>query len=150
MSPLDLQAAPDPNGMDARYLAFFEEFNQGRYFEAHEVLESLWLRSTEEIVGFYKGLIQIAGAFVHLSKSRSGPALRLLRLAEKHLAPYAPERERLDVTALLRRLGDWVRRIESGEAPSEICVSPERPTIRLAPADGGVLRYDTDQRLLRS
>ena len=36
--------------------------------------------------GFYKGLIQLAGAFVHLQKDRLRPAASLFRLAQKYLA----------------------------------------------------------------
>ncbi len=84
--------------LDAHYLAFFDCFNRRLYFEGHEVLEVLWLRERAGPNGaFYKGLIQLAGAFVHLQKSRPGPAEALFRLAEANLSRYGEVHEDLDV-----------------------------------------------------
>ncbi len=95
------------------YLGFFRCWNEQRYYEAHDVLEHLWLRTKSEDGNYFKGLIQAAGGFVHLQKQharpthpkdgrRMYPAVRLFRLAEKNLAPYGPIRHRLDVAALLQ------------------------------------------------
>ncbi len=94
------------------YLGFFRCWNAQRYYEAHDVLEHLWLRTKSEDANYFKGLIQAAGAFVHLQKQyqrpthpkdgrRMYPAVRLFRLAEKNLTPYAPVRNRFDVDAFL-------------------------------------------------
>src|SRR5213595_602969 len=46
------------------YRAFFLCWNEQRYYEAHDVLEQLWLKDTESRdADFFKGLIQAAGAF---------------------------------------------------------------------------------------
>jgi hypothetical protein len=79
---------------DAHYLGYFRCFNGGDYYEAHDVLEELWLAEGKEGQGydFYKGLIQIAGAFVHMKQhyyapehrahgKRLAPAFRLLNRA---------------------------------------------------------------------
>ena len=64
--------------LDAHYLGYFACFNRQLFFEAHEVLEQIWLPQRHGPNGaFYKGLIQLAGAFVHLQKNRSGPAAAL-------------------------------------------------------------------------
>src|SRR5438128_2040143 len=40
---------------DPHYLGFFEYFNKGEFYEAHDVLESLWLAQRKEGNGaFYK------------------------------------------------------------------------------------------------
>ena len=94
------------------YRAFFQCWNEQRYYEAHDVLEQVWLNTDTSDDDFFKGLIQGAGAFVHLQKNfehpthpkharRLGPAVRLFQLAEKHIAPYAPLHHALDVTAFL-------------------------------------------------
>lgn len=128
-----LRALP-PSAHDPRYAGFFECFNRGLYFEAHEVLEELWLETKGDLAGFYKGLIQLAGAFVHLSKSRSGPALRLLRLAEGNLAPYAPECEGFDVAFLVDRVNGWTRRLEQGDPAADLCAPPAAPRVELGRA----------------
>ena len=54
--------------LDARYLGYFECFNRQLFYEAHDVLEDLWLPDRSGPNGnFYKGLIQLAGAFVPIS-----------------------------------------------------------------------------------
>src|SRR4051812_7918767 len=94
------------------YRGFFHCWNEQRYYEAHDVLEHLWLDTNSEDADYFKGLIQAAGGFVHLQKHyefpthrvhgrRLGPAVRLFRLAEKNLTPYAPRRHGFDVAGLL-------------------------------------------------
>lgn len=105
---------PGPAGaFDPRYLGYFECFNRGEYYEAHDVLEDLWLETTGQERAFYKGLIQLAGVFVHLQKQalrpfhpkdgrRLAPASRLFALAEANLAPYRPRHQGLDLETVLR------------------------------------------------
>src|SRR5439155_24463423 len=82
--------------LDAHYLCYFECFNRGLYDEAHDVLEGLWLPNRNGSNGpFFKGLIQFAGAFVHLQKGRLQPAAALLRLAQGNLQNYPAIHERL-------------------------------------------------------
>ena len=99
--------------LDPCYQGYFRCFNEGRYYEAHDVLEHLWLANGRHDAdhAFYKGLIQVAGAFVHLKKQaerpdhakdgrRLRPATRLFALALANLAEYRPQHLRLDVEAL--------------------------------------------------
>jgi len=98
---------------DARYLGYFECFNQGRFYEAHDVLEDLWLERRRAPEGdFYKALIQLAGAFVHLQKNRLQPAAALLHRAADLLGRYPPEMEGLRVPDLLALIGDWAGWLE--------------------------------------
>ena len=55
------------------YLGFFRCWNEQRYYEAHDVLEHLWLRTESEDANYFKGLIQAAGGFVHLQKQYARP-----------------------------------------------------------------------------
>jgi predicted metal-dependent hydrolase len=111
---------------DAHYMAYFECFNRQLYYEAHEVLEELWLAQRAGPNGlFYQGLIQLAGAFVHLQKQRYAPAAALLRLAQNNLRLYLPVHERLDVAAMLELINHWLRTLEKGHF-SPALLSPER------------------------
>ena len=83
------------------YVGYFVCFNRQLYYEAHDVLEELWLGCKHESDGnFYKGLIQLAGAFVHLQKERLRPASNLFRLALANFAPYPSLHRDLDLAAL--------------------------------------------------
>lgn len=94
------------------YRAFFRCWNEQRYYEAHDVLEHLWLETTSDDSAYFKGLIQAAGGFVHLQHHfnfpthrvhgrRLAPAVRLFRLAHKNLSPFAPTRHGFDVASLI-------------------------------------------------
>ena len=99
--------------LDAHYLGYFECFNRGLFYEAHDVLEELWLPNRNGSNGlFYKGLIQFAGAFVHLQKGRLQPAAAVLRLARANLQKYPAVHERLAVNDLLAMLSQWLERLE--------------------------------------
>lgn len=100
--------------LDPCYQGYFRCFNAHHYYEAHDVLEHLWLGNGRQDANhaFYKGLIQVAGAFVHLRKQhehpthakhgrRLRPAVRLFALAQANLALYGPRHLGLDVDALL-------------------------------------------------
>jgi predicted metal-dependent hydrolase len=90
---------------DPRYLEFFDRFNRQEYFEAHEVLEDLWLATHDDRRDFYKGLIQTAAVFLKLKEGKPDPAARLAARALALLERYEPRFRGLDVrtvTHLLR------------------------------------------------
>jgi predicted metal-dependent hydrolase len=149
-------AGAEPNEVAEHpcYVGFFRCWNEQRYYEAHDVLEHLWLKTKSEDANYFKGLIQAAGGFVHLQKQharpthpkdgrRMYPAVRLFRLAEQNLAPYAPARHRFDIEnflQLLRRQVDAILASDHRENPW----NPESaPTIELVtnisslPGQGG-------------
>lgn len=117
---------------DPRYAGFFDCFNRQRYFEAHEVLEPLWLEQRGRPGAlFYKGLIQLAGAYVHLQKRRPDPAARLFRRARENLQPFAPRFEKLDVTQLLRLIAACLGQSQGSGAPSTPRDPAHPPTLKL-------------------
>jgi predicted metal-dependent hydrolase len=122
-------------GIDARYAGYFALFNQQKFYEAHDVLEDLWLPDRHGPNGnFYKGLIQLAGAFVHLQKGRPGPAAALFRLARNNLAIYPLQHERLDMTAMLGLIDDWLHRLRSVQSDAGLLAAGHYPKINLEPA----------------
>ncbi len=64
------------------------EFNTHRFFECHETLEEVWQEEAGEVRDLYKGLIQVAAAYVHITRGNATGAERLLRTALGYLAPY--------------------------------------------------------------
>ncbi len=108
------------------YRAFFRCWNEQRYYEAHDVLEQLWLKSKSRDADYFKGLIQAAGAFVHLQKQfehpshpkhgrRLAPAVRLFRLAERNLSNFTPRHHGLDVAALCELLRAYADQIVASD-----------------------------------
>jgi predicted metal-dependent hydrolase len=100
--------------LPAHYLGYFECFNRQLFYEAHDVLEELWLAEGKQGAnyGFYKGLIQFAGAFVHLQKDRLKPAAALFRLSQSYLVRYPEEHQRLVVSELIATANEWVQALE--------------------------------------
>ena len=102
--------------LDAHYLGYFECFNSELFYEAHDVLEELWLGQRGQVNDlFYKGLIQLAGAFVHLQKERLKPAAALFRLAQTNISKYPGNHEQLDTLGVLRMIGDWLQDLEGSD-----------------------------------
>ena len=124
------------------YLAFFRCGNEQRYYEAHDVLEQLWLNTESPDADFLKGLIQAAGAFVHLQKRfehpshakhsrRLPPAVRLFRLAQKNLANFAPCHHALDVATLCKLLSRYADEIVASDNTINPWSPETAPTLRL-------------------
>lgn len=121
-------AAPDGSGHHPCYLEYFRLFNEGRYYEAHDVLEHIWLGSEGPEHTFYKALIQFAGAFVHLQHQhrepghrihgrRLRPAARLFRRSAGLLAGFPAHHGGINLDALHSMALEHAARIEaSGHA----------------------------------
>jgi predicted metal-dependent hydrolase len=113
-----LATFPETPGFNRHYVAFFRCFNQQLYYEAHDVLEEVWLpiRGTEQ-AKFYQGLIQMAGGFVHLQKGRMGPAARLLALALANFEGYSQRHAGIDLDVVRELCARYRKQIlDSGEA----------------------------------
>ncbi len=93
------------------YVEYFRLFNTQAYYEAHDVLEHIWIGSHGETHDYYKALIQFAGAFVHLQLQHSHPghpvhgkrlrpAARLFLRSAELLAPFPSDYQGVSVADL--------------------------------------------------
>lgn len=128
--------------LDAHYLGWFACFNRGQFYEAHDVLEELWLadRHHGPNGNFYKGLIQFAGAFVHLQKDcpkypRLRPAAALFTLAEENFRAYPALHERLDLDAVRALITDWRGRLQAANFTRNPLTPHNAPKLILASSD---------------
>ena len=123
-----LEASQASGHFNPFYLGYFECFNSRCYYEAHDVLEYLWLKDGRDApdYAYYKGLIQLAGGFVHLRLQclypdhpkhgqRLRPARRLFLLAEANLIPFGPWHHGLDLEQVLTLCRQMGRRLEQSE-----------------------------------
>ena len=128
---------------DPRYLSYFECFNGQRFFEAHEVLEALWLPQRDGPNGlFYKGLIQLAGAFVHWQKNRPGPAAALFKLAQTNLRKYPAINEGLSVKNVLAVTDEWLSQVTAAPPRAFPPAPTGAPQLRLEGPGHGSHRGD--------
>src|SRR6266542_1127595 len=80
-------------------------YDDGMYWEAHEVWEEVWRRRKgQPDRDFLKGLIQGAAGMWHLSQGNYKGAVSVLGRAIDYLQPYLPAREGVDVDGLQRAL----------------------------------------------
>ena len=125
------------------YRAYFQCWNDQRYYEAHDVLEQVWLKKESADDNFFKGLIQAAGAFVHLQKNfehphhakhsrRLRPAVRLFALAETNLKSFTPRHHGLDVSDLIQLLRRYRESIERSHFRTNPWSPAKAPTLNLA------------------
>jgi predicted metal-dependent hydrolase len=88
-------------GFNRHYTGYFRCFNAHLYYEAHDVLEEVWLPIRGQAQAkFYQGLIQMAGGFVHLQKQRLGPAARLFALALANFEGYPARHEGVNLETI--------------------------------------------------
>ncbi len=132
--------------LDAHYLGYFDCFNRQLFYEAHDVLEDLWLPDRNGVNGnFYKGLIQLAGAFVHLQKNRLRPSATLFKLAQTNLEKYPRVHEQLDVAAALELIANWLMRLEFEHFAMNPLTAENAPRLTLLhKKNSGWLFYDGD------
>ena len=117
---------------DPYFAGYFRCFNEQKFYEAHDVLEALWLQDRNGQDGdFFKGLIQFAGGFVHLKKQRPRPAWKLFRLCSTYLAKYPSPHLALDVTNLLRLAKHWAEAAQALGREGDLLAEQTPPTLRL-------------------
>ena len=141
MASLGASGASGASGAEPHLTGYFECFNSARYYEAHDVLEDLWLRQGKHHPdhAFHKGLIQLAGGFVHLRLQylhpdhpkhgrRLAPARRLLLLATGNLGCYPDTHLGIDVTGAILLAVETAQAIAEGGgnpwAPSSLPFLP--------------------------
>ncbi len=93
-------------------------FNAGRYFESHEVWESLWHDVEGREREFLQGLIQLAAAYHHVSQQNLSGAQYLYQRARAHLEPGRPHHAGVLLDPLLKQVDRAVASVAQGKCPT--------------------------------
>ena len=118
--------------LNPHYLGYFDCFNKQLFYEAHEVLEHLWLKNKHGPNGaFYKGLIQLAGAFVHLQRNHPQPAAALFKLALANLEKYPHTHEHLSVETVCKLARKWLEKLEQAQFKGNPLTAEAAPKLKL-------------------
>jgi predicted metal-dependent hydrolase len=80
------------------------EFNAGRYFEAHEVLEDGLDVVPDELWDLFLGLIQIAVGYHKVTQALQSGAVRMLGLGLEKIASFPTDAAGIDLAALSQRV----------------------------------------------
>ena len=115
---------------DPHLVGYLRCFNAQQFYEAHDVLETLWLKERTGPDGdFFKGLIQFAGSFVHLQKRRLRPARVLFLRSTTYLYNYPSPHYALDVEGITRLAKRWAATTETVELETDLLAKQRPPRI---------------------
>ena len=108
------------------YLHGIALFNQGKFFDAHEVLEDVWRAASPNEKKIWQGLVQVAVALHHHSNGNSVGMRSVLVRAMTNLAQHPRSFHNIQVARLLKALGEWLEAFD-GKRPL-----PPPPRIEVA------------------
>jgi uncharacterized protein len=91
----------------------------GRYFEAHEELETAWRTAPPEERDFLQGLVHVAVAWYQAGRGNRNGCSRQLEKAARRLAPYGATHRGLDVRAVLASVTKAQETVETGSLELE-------------------------------
>ena len=111
-----------------RLLRGVDLFNNGRYWEAHEIWEAEWTPDRKgPDSGFYKGLIQVAAGCLHYTRHNRRGAINKWRSGAGYLRPYLPTHNGIRLAPLVDLVDGFLDAMKSDAWP-ELAM----PAIRLA------------------
>jgi predicted metal-dependent hydrolase len=105
--------------MDARLRQAITLFNQGHFFESHEVLEPFYLETDDVNKPFLEGLIQLAAAFrLYRDFGEVKGAVRMIYQAVIRFENYQPLFLEIRVQQLSGAMERWAKAAEAaGSGP---------------------------------
>ena len=65
-----------------------ELFNKRQYFEAHEALEAAWLNEMDPLRELYRGILQVAIIYLHITRHNYPGAIKVYSRCLKWLQPW--------------------------------------------------------------
>lgn len=68
----DCNGIPHPKAIEG-----IELFNAGKFFDAHEELELAWKEETGEIRDLYRGILQVAVTYLHITRGNYDGAIKV-------------------------------------------------------------------------
>lgn len=75
-------------------------FNERDFFEAHELLEEAWLAETSDLRNLYRGVLQAAVVYLHITRNNYEGAVKVYGRSQKWLRGWPPVVRGLDVASL--------------------------------------------------
>ena len=115
--------------MDARLREGIRLFNDGRFFDCHEILEGFYQETEEANKPFLEGLIQLAAAFRLFCDfgEIQGP-VRMIYQALIRLENFQPVFLQIRVTDLFQAAEAWAK---AAETPGAIASASTIPKVQL-------------------
>lgn len=100
-------------------------FNEGEFYEAHDLLELAWMDTQSPERDLYQGILQIGLAYFQISRGNYRGALKMFIKGQRNLKPLGPALLGVDINKLradaevvekaVRHLGpDHLSRLDKG------------------------------------
>jgi pSer/pThr/pTyr-binding forkhead associated (FHA) protein len=117
------------------YLDGIEHFNAGRYYEAHELWEEMWVRAAGEEKLFLQMLIQAAVALHHYDRGNLRGARNLYRTVTDKLARYSHSFLGIDLAGFAATFTRCLSSLNNENEETTLPPIDSRPQIALLPGD---------------
>ena len=88
-------------------------FNEKKFFEAHEELEDAWRNETGEIRNLYQGILQVAVAYLHVTRRNFNGAVKVYERSARWLNGYPDVCRGIYVGKLRRDAETTIKKLES-------------------------------------
>ncbi len=75
-------------------------FNEKKFFEAHEELEAAWRAEKDTVRDLYRGILQVAVFYLHITRGNYSGALKVYERSMKWLNMFPPEYRGVQVEKL--------------------------------------------------
>ncbi len=119
-----------------QYYAYVRLFNERDYFEAHEVLEDLWVMEVGALRDYYKGMIMSAVALLHWQRGNLNGARKLYLRTEECFAPYGALIEGFELAQFRLDMAELFAPLLTLPETGQIIPAPpieRHPVLRLQP-----------------
>jgi len=117
--PGDSISVPQPE-FPEEYLKGISLFNRRDFYQAHEEWEEQWKRHAESGNDFYKGIIQIAVAFLHWERANPKGAIKMWKSGSAYLVKFKSPHMGIDLDSWLGKVDSlfspWAEHWTSGDA----------------------------------
>jgi predicted metal-dependent hydrolase len=108
----------DSHEKDRLYQKGLQAFNSRHFYDAHEHWEEVWLKTPNPEKMFLQGLIQVAAAFHHYSRSNLQGTRNLLLAGLLKLDRFPGIHGGLEIEALRGAVREWLAALNTGEIPA--------------------------------
>ena len=104
-------------------------FNAGEYFEAHEALEDAWNAEKGDVRNLYRGILQIAVVYLHITRGNYNGAVKVYHRSQKWLKEWADNCKGIYVDELRKNAETAIKEVQrlGAERISEFDMSLLKP-----------------------
>jgi len=109
------------------FIEAIELFNISKYFECHETLEEIWMRSNPPEKLFLQSLIHFAVALYHHQRRNAVGAARQLQKGIRKMEAYVPEWRGFATSRIQQEMNRCLAIIEAGGVIDQLPSIPLHP-----------------------